>query len=52
MAWDKVAKKEGCIYCQEKDTWCAFVNQKTGGCSRGGCVSKEEQKPWKTKTEE
>lgn len=37
--WDKVAEKEGRIYCQKEDTWCAFTNMCDGSCLRGECVN-------------
>lgn len=43
MTWDEVAAKEGAIYCQTKDTWCAFVNMKTGECTRGKCVKEDPE---------
>ncbi|HZK60782.1 MAG TPA: hypothetical protein VFC41_01810 [Anaerovoracaceae bacterium] len=38
-SWAEIVEKEGCIYCQKKNTWCAYVNQKTGECDRGSCPS-------------
>lgn len=40
--WDKVAEKEGRIYCQKQDSWCAFTNMKDGSCLRDKCVNKKD----------
>lgn len=42
--WDEVAAKEGRLYCQTKDTWCALINMTNGSCPRTVCVNKEENK--------
>ena len=41
MTWDEIATKEGRIYCQGEDTWCAFVNMNDGSCTRASCVLEE-----------
>jgi len=41
--WDKIAEKEGRIYCRRKDTWCAFVNMKNGSCLRGKCFKTKKE---------
>jgi len=43
MTWDEVATKEGRIYCQTKDTWCAMVNMNTGECIRDKCVQDDPE---------
>ncbi len=40
--WDKVAEKEGRIYCQIKDTWCAFIDMKNGTCLIKQCVNERD----------
>lgn len=42
MSWDEIAAKEGQIYCQKKDTWCAYVNMKNGTCNHKKCVLETE----------
>jgi len=37
--WEKIAEKEGCIYCKKEDTWCAYTNQSTGECDHESCPS-------------
>lgn len=44
MNWDEIAIKEGRIYCQEKDTWCCFINMTDGSCTREQCVKEDNQK--------
>lgn len=44
MTWDEIAAKEGRIYCQRKDTWCALIDMTDGSCTRDSCVKKEENK--------
>lgn len=39
MIWQEIAEKEGCIYCQVKDTWCAFTNMRDGTCNLDECVN-------------
>jgi hypothetical protein len=41
MTWDEIAEKEGRIYCQRQDTWCALINMNDGSCSRAVCVSED-----------
>ena len=38
MTWDEIAAKEGRIYCQRKDTWCALIDMSDGSCPRAECV--------------
>ncbi len=43
MTWDEVAAKEGRLFCQRKDTWCALINMTDGSCPRATCVSEVPQ---------
>lgn len=38
MTWDEIAAKEGRLYCQRKDTWCALIDMTDGSCSRTTCI--------------
>lgn len=38
MTWDEIAVKEGRIYCQRKDTWCALIDMTDGSCTWATCV--------------
>jgi hypothetical protein len=38
----EIAEKEGQIYCQKENTWCAFTDMKTGGCTREKCFKEEK----------
>lgn len=42
-SWDEVAAKEGRIYCQSKNIWCAFVDMNNGYCLRPICVQDERE---------
>ena len=41
MTWPEIADKEGRIYCQKENTWCAFTDMETGGCTREKCIKEE-----------
>jgi hypothetical protein len=41
MTWAEIASKEGRIYCQRKDTWCAFTDMADGSCTRLICVKED-----------
>lgn len=38
MTWEETAAKEGRLYCQRRDTWCALIDMNNGSCSRGTCI--------------
>ena len=43
MTWPEIAEKEGRIYCQKENTWCAFTDMDNGGCIRKKCIKEERE---------
>lgn len=42
MTWAEISAREGQIFCQRKDSWCAFVNLNDGSCTRAVCIGGTE----------